>query len=255
MPVLYFVVRAYNSSGIECLHPWKCCDDGSAFPPQSWATSTVISGRISPSSGPQLVNGSRRSQTRITRRMQSSNGAQAETCQCRATTTATAKSDLAAYRPSTGYWYLLKSSTNFSGWAGYQWGSGGDVPVPGDYDGDGKCDPAIFRPSTGFFYFLKSSTNFASWRGIQWGTYEDLPAPGDYDGDGITDLAVFRPSTASWYLLKSTANFARSWSSYQWGSGGDLPAPGDYDGDGKTDIAVYRPSNGSWYLLKIDANS
>ena len=37
-------------------------------------------------------------------------------------------------------------------------GSGADVPVPGDYDGDGKADPAVFR-STGDWAILPSFTN------------------------------------------------------------------------------------------------
>jgi len=36
---------------------------------------------------------------------------------------------MAVYRPSNGYWYLLKSSAGNGAWTVFQWGIGNDVPV------------------------------------------------------------------------------------------------------------------------------
>ena len=163
------------------------------------------------------------------------------------------KTDITIYRPSTGTWYILNSSTGFTGGAGYAWGVSTDVPVPGDYDGDGRTDVAVYRPSSGHWFILKSSTNYAASATYQWGTSGDIAVPGDYDGDRKTDLAIYRPSTGTWYVLTSSSGFTAG-VGYAWGASTDVPLPADYDGDGKADITVYRPSSGHWFVLKSSTN-
>ena len=41
------------------------------------------------------------------------------------------RTDLAVYRPSTGTWFVLQSTTNYTAGIAYGWGVTTDLPVPG----------------------------------------------------------------------------------------------------------------------------
>src|SRR5882762_7467238 len=129
------------------------------------------------------------------------------------------KADIAVFRPSDGYWYVIPSS-NPSAPIVHQWGYPGNIRVPGDYDGDGKTDFAVFDPSTAYWYVI-SSSNPSAPIVYQWGYPGNIPVPGDYDGDGKTDFAVFDPSTAYWYVIPSSNPSAPI--VHQWGTIGDVP--------------------------------
>jgi hypothetical protein len=156
--------------------------------------------------------------------------------------------------PTARIWYVLLSSTGYSDFAQYgPWGTGNDVYVPGDFDGDGKADLAVVRPPAGgpgglpvSRWFVKtSSSGFADSTFVDWGITGDSPVAADYDGDGRQDAAVFRPSSGRWYVKRSSDG---STMTVDWGTAGDIPVPADYDGDGLADAAIFRPSTGEWWV-------
>jgi hypothetical protein len=127
------------------------------------------------------------------------------------------RSDIAVWRPSTGVWYVSRSSDG--GLTAVAFGIATDRPAQGDYDGDGKTDFAVLRD--GVWYLLQSTNGFSQ---FNFGLAGDLPVTGDFDGDGKDDAAVFRPSNGVWYLLQSSAGFFAA----QFGVNGDRPAPNAY---------------------------
>jgi hypothetical protein len=65
------------------------------------------------------------------------------------------------YRPSPGQWWVRNQFT-------VAWGLPNDMPVPGDYNGDGAADVAVYRPSTGQWFVRNQFT-------VQWGRTGDMP--------------------------------------------------------------------------------
>jgi hypothetical protein len=136
------------------------------------------------------------------------------------------KSDLVIWRPSTGVWWILTSSSGFSWSRTQQWGAPGDIPITGDYDGDGITDFAVFRPSQQTFYLIKSASGMS---GTGYGLSTDIPVSLDVDGDGKTDIAVYRPSDGQWFAIESSTGAWVVVGQYG-GATGDIPvsAPPHY---------------------------
>ncbi|MDQ3062030.1 MAG: VCBS repeat-containing protein, partial [Acidobacteriota bacterium] len=158
------------------------------------------------------------------------------------------KADISVYRNGStagaqSYFYYRPTAAAGVDFRQIAWGSAGDKPIVGDFDGDGKQDATVFRPSNGVWYISRTSDN--QLQAVQFGISTDKLAAADYDGDNKTDIAVFR--NGFWYLQRSQLGFA----GVQFGLESDVPTPADYDGDGKADIGVFR--NGTWYLNRSTA--
>jgi hypothetical protein len=133
-------------------------------------------------------------------------------------------------------------------WVPYGSGGFGALPVPRDYDGDGKSDPAIWSASTGIgVWTIFNSTGPVT--STSFGMPGDIPVSADYNGDGKADIAVWRPSGLHWYVAGVP--------SITWGyvfgtTTADIPVPADYDGDQITDLAYWTVDSaqqGWWHIL------
>ena len=151
------------------------------------------------------------------------------------------RADWAIVRPDTATsrlnWYIQNSE----GVSAFAWGLAGDVPVGGDWDGDGRSDAAVWQPRAGAFAILRSAGGSVS---VKLGSRGDVPVVGDYDGDGRTDAALYRDGTLagaqSYFWIRRSRDAGTI--AVPWGLGGDVPVAGDYDGDGRMDPAVRRVS-------------
>jgi len=191
--------------------------------------------------------------------------------------------DQEAVSPVTGIWYTRDSSTGTVAFP--SGGISGKVPVPGDYDGDGKTDIAVFRPPPGLVRRVLEHGR----RRSQWGLSDDVLCPGTTTST-VRRRCGLSASTGIWYVVNSSTG-PRPF--FQWGGNGDVPVPADYDGDGRptsrssalhrhlgmwlnsstgtaallqwgpvatyrcprlrrrweADTAVFRPSTGIWYIV------
>jgi len=153
------------------------------------------------------------------------------------------------FRPSSGMWYLLWNIWSIN----YEtiYGKNGDMPVPADYNGDGRTDMAVVRNENGskVWYVSFQSTTI-------WGLPTDQPLIGDFDNDGRADLTAVRNNGQNlvWYVRRSSDS---SMAAFTWGIPNDKPVIGDFDGDGITDVAITRnTANGLvWYILKSNGGS
>jgi hypothetical protein len=153
------------------------------------------------------------------------------------------------YRPSISTFYLRNSNTPGFPDLSIPYGAVGDLPVVGDWDGNGTTTIGVYRPSTSTFYLRNSNTlglpDITASLGD--GPGGDLPVVGDWNGDGVWTIGVYRPSTSTFYL-KNTNTTGAPDLTIPYGASGDKPVVGDWDGNGTTTIGVYRSGISTFFL-------
>jgi uncharacterized repeat protein (TIGR01451 family) len=132
----------------------------------------------------------------------------------------------------------------------------GDLPVVGDWNGDGRSKVGIFRQ--GFFWILDMNGNGAFEQGIDsafafGGVAGDVPIVGDWNGTGTSKVGVFRAGFL--WILDTNNSHAIDGDDQIFPFGGipgDVPIVGDWNGDGRTKVGVFRM--GFFWVLDTNGN-
>jgi len=124
----------------------------------------------------------------------------------------------------------------------FLYGAGVQIPVTGDWSGDGIKNIGVFRDG----HWRLDADGDGRWsegdQVFEYGTAGDLPVVGDFDGDGIDEIGVYRGG--QWIVdLDGNHEMDAHDAVFSLGGPGDLPVAGDWNGDGTDDPGAYRPDS------------
>jgi hypothetical protein len=132
----------------------------------------------------------------------------------------------------------------------YQFGLPGDIPLTGDFNGDGRTEIGLYRPAVNkYLYDLdfngKPDLSFILPK-MEDG---DIPVVGDWNGDGIDTPGYYRPVDSTWHLRNENNAGDDDFAVTIPGPQGLVPLAGDWDADGYDTFGFYLPSTGEVYLM------
>jgi len=112
------------------------------------------------------------------------------------------------YRPNNNRFYIINKLGKNNGGLGaaemdFEFRRTGDIPIVGDFNGNGRDSVGIYQVSSGRYYYEL----WLNRGGLRSGTFAnptsgDKAMTGDWDGTGKDQVGVYRPSKARFYLKK-----------------------------------------------------
>jgi peptidoglycan/xylan/chitin deacetylase (PgdA/CDA1 family) len=132
-------------------------------------------------------------------------------------------------------WYVRDAlGTGPATWV-FDFGGPGDVPISGDWNGDGTITPGVVRGSV--WYLRNSMSAGPPDITFVYGRAADAVVVGDWDGNGTFTPGVVRGKT--WYLRDSNSSGTAN-VTFLYGLASDIVVAGDWDGNGSTTAGVIR---------------
>ncbi|MEZ4685928.1 MAG: VCBS repeat-containing protein [Bacteroidia bacterium] len=167
-----------------------------------------------------------------------------------------AQDGLGAFIPSTGMWLLdydadgrIDKKVSY-GAKGYS----DELPLVGDFNGDGVAELGRFRPSQSTIFIDLNGDRSSDLILKNIGKPGDQVAVVNFDKSSIKnsykdEITIHRPSTGVWgfdYDLDGRFDDSRNYGTRT--SPDETALAGDFNGDGKTDLCRYRSSTGQWFF-------
>jgi hypothetical protein len=125
----------------------------------------------------------------------------------------------------------------------FLFGSGRDIAISGDFNGDGITTIGVFRDGN-WTLDIDGDGQLSPLhdRKVKFGEAGDVPVVGDFDGDGIDELAIVRGDQV---FVDSNRNghIDATDQVFQLDSEEGTVIVGDFDGDGKDEPALHQPAS------------
>ena len=121
----------------------------------------------------------------------------------------------------------------------FRFGAGGDVPVAGDWNGDGIRSIGVFKNGRWTFDADGDGRLTGSDANAEFGEEGDKPVVGDFNGDGIDEIGIYR---AGRWIIDTNGNRQIDAEDTQLdlGDATHTPVAGDFNGDGTDEPGLYK---------------
>ncbi|MCH9681115.1 MAG: serine hydrolase [Deltaproteobacteria bacterium] len=123
-----------------------------------------------------------------------------------------------------------------------------EIPIAGDWDGDGSDGVGVYHPATRIFYLIDdpatgvvtAEIDFSGQPGVSGSAW---PVAGDWDGNGDDEIGLFAAGTVSLY-----SSLVAGPPAVQFATGGFRIVAGDWDGDGVDTVGSFAADTNTFTL-------